>query len=106
MADPYSNVGYGSYTIGFGQRPAILVVDWQTAFTDPRFAMGGNPRLIPLLLGLGLRHLSMGAANIPRVKQAIRNLSIDAAARLARRVMEQSDPARISELVEGFGRES
>ena len=45
MADPYSNVGYGSYTIGFGQRPAILVVDWQTAFTDPRFAMGGNPRL-------------------------------------------------------------
>ena len=67
--------------------------------------VAGDPRFTPLLLGLGLRHLSMGAANIPRVKQAIRNLTIDAAARLARRVMEQSDPARITELVEGFGRE-
>lgn len=67
--------------------------------------VAGDPRFTPLLLGLGLRSLSMGAANIPRVKQAVRALSIDAAARLARRVMEQSDPARIAELVEGFGRE-
>ena len=67
--------------------------------------VAGDPRFTPLLLGLGLRTLSMGAANIPRVKQAIRGLEIDAAARLARRVMEQSDPARITELVEGFGRE-
>jgi phosphotransferase system enzyme I (PtsI) len=67
--------------------------------------VAGDPRFTPLLLGLGLRSLSMGAANIPRVKQTIRGLSIDEAARLARRVMEQSDPARISELVEGFGRE-
>ncbi|MCC7284322.1 MAG: phosphoenolpyruvate--protein phosphotransferase [Acetobacteraceae bacterium] len=67
--------------------------------------IAGDPRFTPLLLGLGLRTLSMGAANIPRVKQAVRALEIDAAARLARRVMEQSDPARITELVEGFGRE-
>jgi phosphotransferase system enzyme I (PtsI) len=67
--------------------------------------IAGDPRFTPLLLGLGLRTLSMGAANIPRVKQAVRGLAIDDAARLARRVMEQSDPARIAELVEGFGRE-
>lgn len=67
--------------------------------------VAGDPRFTPLLLGLGLRSLSMGAANVPRVKQAIRGLAIDDAARLARRVMEQSDPARISELVEAFGRE-
>jgi phosphotransferase system enzyme I (PtsI) len=65
--------------------------------------MAGNPRLVPLLLGLGLRTLSMNASAIPRVKQAVRALDIADCARFARRVMEQSDPARIHELVLGFG---
>jgi phosphotransferase system enzyme I (PtsI) len=64
--------------------------------------MGGNPRLVPLLLGLGIRCLSMNASAIPRVKQAVRSLDIGDCARFARRVMEQSDPARIRELVDGF----
>jgi phosphotransferase system enzyme I (PtsI) len=68
--------------------------------------MAGDPKLTALLLGLGLRSLSMSSAAIPRVNQAIRALDIDAAARLARRVMEQSDPARIAELVAEFGREA
>ena len=65
--------------------------------------MAGNPRLVPLLLGLGIRCLSMNASSIPRVKQAVRALDIDDCARFARRVMEQSDPERIQELVMGFG---
>ncbi|MFT8245995.1 phosphoenolpyruvate--protein phosphotransferase [Roseomonas sp. BN140053] len=65
--------------------------------------MGGNPRLVPLLLGLGLRSLSMNASAVPRVKQAVRSLNIDDCARFARRVMEQSDPRRIQQLVMGFG---
>ncbi|MGG5810256.1 phosphoenolpyruvate--protein phosphotransferase [Falsiroseomonas sp. CW058] len=64
--------------------------------------MAGNPRLVPLLLGLGIRCLSMNAGAIPRVKQAVRGLDIGDCARFARRVMEQSDPARIRELVDGF----
>jgi phosphotransferase system enzyme I (PtsI) len=64
--------------------------------------MAGNPRLVPLLLGLGIRSLSMNASAIPRVKQAVRALDIADCARFARRVMEQSDPARIQELVMGF----
>jgi len=64
--------------------------------------MAGNPRLTPLLLGLGIRCLSMNASAIPRVKQRIRSLDIDDCARFARRVMEQSDPRRIQELVAGF----
>ncbi|HZH45936.1 MAG TPA: phosphoenolpyruvate--protein phosphotransferase, partial [Roseococcus sp.] len=68
--------------------------------------MAGNPKLVPLLLGLGLRALSMNASAIPRVKQAVRALAIDDCARFARLVMEQSDPARIAALVEGFGTKS
>lgn len=64
--------------------------------------MAGNPQLVPLLLGLGIRCLSMNASAIPKVKQAVRGLDIGDCARFARRVMEQSDPARIRELVDGF----
>ncbi|MBP0465743.1 phosphoenolpyruvate--protein phosphotransferase [Roseomonas sp. PWR1] len=64
--------------------------------------MAGNPQLTPLLLGLGVRSFSMNASAIPRVKQAVRALDIGDCARFARRVMEQSDPARIRELVAGF----
>jgi maleamate amidohydrolase len=45
MADAYGQVGYGSSEIGFGERAAVLVVDWQTAFTDPKYALGGLERL-------------------------------------------------------------
>jgi phosphoenolpyruvate-protein kinase (PTS system EI component) len=45
----------------------------------------------------------MSAGAVPRVKQAVRAVSIDDCARFARRVMEQSDPVRIRELVQGFG---
>jgi phosphotransferase system enzyme I (PtsI) len=65
--------------------------------------MAANPKLTPLLLGLGLRSFSMNASAVPRVKQAIRGVAIDACTRFARRVMEQSDPARIADLVAGFG---
>ena len=64
--------------------------------------MAGNPKLVPLLLGLGIRCLSMNASAIPRVKQMVRALDIGDCARFARRVMEQSDPARIHELVQNF----
>ena len=64
--------------------------------------MAANPRLMPLLLGLGLRSFSMAASAVPRVKQAVRAVEIDACARFARHVMEQSDPDKIEELIAGF----
>lgn len=64
--------------------------------------MAANPLLTPLLLGLGLRCFSMNASAVPRVKQAVRAVAIDDCARFARRVMEQSDPVRIQELVRNF----
>jgi phosphotransferase system enzyme I (PtsI) len=64
--------------------------------------IAGNARLIPLLLGLGLRSFSMAASAVPRVKQAIRSVEIDACARFARQVMDQSDRATIAELVARF----
>ncbi|MGE0485977.1 MAG: isochorismatase family protein [Gammaproteobacteria bacterium] len=36
----HEDAGYGARAIGFGRRPAVLVVDFQRAFTDPAFELG------------------------------------------------------------------
>jgi phosphoenolpyruvate-protein phosphotransferase len=66
--------------------------------------LAAAPKLTPLLLGLGVRSLSMNASAVPKVKQVIRSVEIAACIRFARRVMEQSDPEQIRLMVEGFGR--
>ena len=38
--DSFEKAGYGRETIGFGQRPAVLVVDFQKGFTDPQSQLG------------------------------------------------------------------
>jgi maleamate amidohydrolase len=41
--DDYQNRSYGEIPVGFGEKPGIVVVDFQTAFTDPRYPLGGAP---------------------------------------------------------------
>ena len=43
MADIYEQRTYNSGEIGFGEKPGIVVVDYMTAFTDPKFPLGGAP---------------------------------------------------------------
>jgi maleamate amidohydrolase len=43
MSDIYVQRGYGSRTVGFGVKPAVVVVDFQRGFTEPAFPMGGAP---------------------------------------------------------------
>jgi maleamate amidohydrolase len=43
MADNYKDAGYGSCDIEFGRQAAILIVDFQLAFTDTAFPMGNLP---------------------------------------------------------------
>jgi phosphotransferase system enzyme I (PtsI) len=64
--------------------------------------MAGEPRYAALLLGLGLRQLSMSPGNLPRLKQRIRNLDMIAASRRAEAIMDQSDSGRIAALLDDF----
>lgn len=58
--------------------------------------MGADPRLTPLLIGLGIREISVGAASIGRIKKRIREVSYAAAEAHALDVLMQSDPAEIA----------
>lgn len=64
--------------------------------------MAGSPRFTALLLGLGIRDLSMSATNIPLVKRRIRSIDLVAATRRARVIMDQADSARIAQLLDDF----
>jgi maleamate amidohydrolase len=43
MIDQYESLGYGAISDGLGTKPAVLVVDLQLGFTDPRFPLGNLP---------------------------------------------------------------
>jgi len=41
--NPYQKAGYGQGNIGIGKRPALLIVDFQKAFTCGDSPLGGSP---------------------------------------------------------------
>mgnify|MGYP003922454909 CR=1 FL=1 len=41
MTDAYRSASYGEVGFGFGERTAILVVDFQKAFTESKYPLGG-----------------------------------------------------------------
>ena len=64
--------------------------------------MAGDPRYTPLLLGLGLRDLSMAPINLTRVKRRIRHLDLTAAVNRTRQIMDQHDAEAIADLLDRF----
>ncbi|MCQ4161165.1 isochorismatase family protein [Roseomonas sp. GC11] len=43
MGDIYQQRGYGSRELGFGEKPGLVVVDFQRGFTEAAFPLGGAP---------------------------------------------------------------
>lgn len=64
--------------------------------------IAGDPRYTPLLLGLGIRDLSMSATNIPMVKRRIREMNMMAATQRAHIIMDQYDSAQIIQQLDEF----
>ncbi len=64
--------------------------------------MAGDSRYTALLLGLGVRDLSMASPCLARVKQRIRQIDIAAASMRAEIIMSQADAGRIAALLDDF----
>ena len=87
--------------------PAVLQLVARTA--DAAVARGGwtgvcgelaaDPLATPLLLGLGVRELSMGAPAIPHVKHAVRLVDLAAARDLAREALGLASGEEVRELL-------
>ena len=64
--------------------------------------MAADPKFTALLIGLGIREMSLGFDSLPRIKQRIRALTIEKSNEHARYVMDQYDPDRITQIVRNF----
>ncbi len=62
--------------------------------------LAGDARYTALLLGLGIRTLSMASASLPRVKQKLRGLTLAHAEALACNVMAEREESVIADLLE------
>jgi phosphocarrier protein FPr len=61
--------------------------------------LAGDPAATGLLLGLGVRELSMSAPAVPSVKAAVRDVDLPAAEALAARALRCSSAAEVHELI-------
>ncbi|WP_020590633.1 phosphoenolpyruvate--protein phosphotransferase [Kiloniella laminariae] len=64
--------------------------------------VAGDVNFAPLLLGLGVRDLSMSSNALPRVKNRILQLDMAEAVRRAETIMTQHDPGRIAMLLQDY----
>jgi phosphotransferase system enzyme I (PtsP) len=62
--------------------------------------MAGDPVAAIVLLGMGVDHMSMSVASLPRVKWAIRNIGCDQAKAVLAEVLDMDDPLAVREYVE------
>ena len=68
--------------------------------------LAGDPRYTAMLLGFGLRDLSMAPPNLPRVKQRILSLDIAESARHAGEVLAQTEAGPVARLIDAFQKDA
>jgi maleamate amidohydrolase len=63
--DPWLARGYGQRALEPGERPAVLVIDLQYAFTDSEFPLGGSPLIERAVEGTARVLEAARAADVP-----------------------------------------
>lgn len=61
--------------------------------------LASDPEAVPVLIGLGVRELSVVPAQIPCIKSLLRSLSLDACTHLAQRALTHANAAAVRALV-------
>jgi phosphotransferase system enzyme I (PtsI) len=67
--------------------------------------MGGDVLAAPLLVGMGLRKLSMGRGSVARIKRTLAGLTLRAAQDMAARALDCATAAEVESLVKTMGQE-
>ena len=64
--------------------------------------MAGEPMIAPVLVGLGIRELSMSAVSVPEVKATIRNMSVADCEVLTNKIKKLATPAEVRTMVSEY----
>ena len=82
-----------------------MVVDAAKASNIPVTVCGemaGEPMIASVLVGLGIRDLSMSAVSIPEVKDAVRHMAVEDTQRLVSRVKTVATSAEVRAIVSAY----
>jgi phosphotransferase system enzyme I (PtsI) len=64
--------------------------------------MAGEPMIAPVLIGLGIRELSMSAVSVPEVKAMVRATTVSEAEALVHRIDRMATPAEVRAMVSDY----
>ena len=64
--------------------------------------MAHDPKMLPILLGIGLRKFSMDARYLPKIHQILATISMASSEKLAAQVLKESKISRTAQLLEEF----
>jgi phosphocarrier protein FPr len=95
------------YYLSDGLHPAVLRLIGEVVNASHRAGkwtgicgeLAGDPQATPVLVGLGVDELSLNPAGIPRIKSAIRDLTMEGARALAEQALQCQTSAEVRELV-------
>jgi len=91
MSDDYARRSYGEIPVGTGEKPGIVVVDFQLGFTDAQYPLGGAPLVMRAV------ESGRGAKGLLAELGMLRSLPTGAELQLASKpkpaVKERSSPA-------------
>jgi hypothetical protein len=71
MSDSFENAGYGQGEVGWGTKPAIIAVDFQMSFCDPKFALGRSEHAQRAIKNAARLFPAARAAGIPIIHTAV-----------------------------------
>ena len=63
--------------------------------------MAGDPVATPILIGLGVKELSVAIPSVPTIKERVRSLSLEECRDLAARCLQAADAAEVRRILEG-----
>lgn len=96
----FAAAGYGGRPVGFGRKPAFVVVDFQLAFTDPQYPTGRSAMMQDAVAQAG-RVLEAGRAlGIPVLQTVVEYPSLADVGRWKTRHLETITPGSRSALVD------
>ena len=63
--------------------------------------MAGDPVATPILIGLGVKELSVAIPAVPTIKERVRALRLDECREIAARCLQATDSAEVRRILEG-----
>ncbi len=90
--------------------PAVLNLIYQVAQAANKFGkwagvcgeLAGDPLAAPILVGLGIKELSLNSGGIPKVKEIVRQIDSASAVELAQQALRLDNPAAVRNLARNY----